>query len=221
MHLKCICLFYKKGKKMLDTIIYFFMFILGIILGSFYTLAVYRIPLKQDITHTRSYCPKCNHKLNFFDLIPVLSYLFLGGKCRYCKDKIRPRYIIIELLSGIVFLLFAIILDINLLKIEYEKIATLVFGIMFFSTVFIIIGIFKEYKKIQKSVFNFGIITGLIYMIYLYILNTSIYRYIIYVTLFIIMGIINNLNKANEKMKMVTFLAYIVIGVFQISTILL
>ena len=206
---------------MLDTIIYFFMFILGIILGSFYTLAVYRIPLKQDITHTRSYCPKCNHKLNFFDLIPVLSYLFLGGKCRYCKDKIRPRYIIIELLSGIVFLLFAIILDINLLKIEYEKIATLVFGIMFFSTVFIIIGIFKEYKKIQKSVFNFGIITGLIYMIYLYILNTSIYRYIIYVTLFIIMGIINNLNKANEKMKMVTFLAYIVIGVFQISTILL
>ncbi len=149
---------YKKENKNLNTIIYFFMFALGTVLGSFYTLAVYRIPLKQDITHTRSYCPKCNHKLNFLDLIPVLSYIFLGGKCRYCKNKIRPRYIILEILSGIVFLLYAMLLDINILNIEYEKIMALIFGVLFLSTIFIIIGIFKEHKQIEKVVFNFVIV---------------------------------------------------------------
>ena len=203
----------------MNIIVYAYMFIIGVLLGSFYTLAVYRIPLKQDITHTRSYCPRCNHKLNFWDLIPVLSYIFLGGKCRYCKNKIRPRYIIIEILSGIAFLLFAILLDIDLLKIEYTKIATLIFGILFFSTVIIVVAIFKDYKKIQISVFNFGIIAEIIYMIYLYILNTSIYRYIIYAMLLLIMIVINSIKKTNEKIRIIMFLIFILIGIYEISII--
>lgn len=79
--------------------IYIEIFILGIVFGSFFTLAVYRIPLKQDITHTRSYCPKCNHRLEFLDLIPIFSYIFLRGRCRYCKEPIRIRYFLLELLS--------------------------------------------------------------------------------------------------------------------------
>ena len=204
----------------MNTILYIFMFAIGIILGSFYTLAVYRIPLKQDITHTRSYCPKCNHKLNFWDLIPVFSYIFLGGKCRYCKEKIRPRYIIIETLSGIVFLLYAIILDIDLLNIEYSKIGTLIFGMLFFSTIFITVGILKENKKIQTSVFNFGIISEIVYMIYLYILDTSIYRYIIYIPIFILMTLINNNKKTNEKLKIITFIIFILIGISEVTMIL-
>ena len=85
-------------------VLYIYIYIIGVVLGSFFTLAIHRIPRKQDITHTRSYCPNCNHRLNFLDLIPVLSYIFLGGKCRYCHEKIRPRYLIIEVLSGIAFL---------------------------------------------------------------------------------------------------------------------
>ena len=204
----------------MNTILYIFMFAIGIVLGSFYTLAVYRIPLKQDITHTRSYCPKCNHKLNFWDLIPLFSYVFLGGKCRYCKEKIRPRYIIIETLSGIVFLLYAIILDINLLNIEYSKIGTLIFGILFLSTIFITVGILKENKKIQISVFNFGIISEIVYMIYLYILDTSIYRYIIYIPIFILMTLINNNKKTNEKLKIITFIIFILIGISEVTMIL-
>jgi len=200
---------------------YIFMFAVGVVLGSFYTLAVYRIPLKQDITHTRSYCPKCNHKLNFLDLIPILSYIFLGGRCRYCKEKIRPRYLIIEALSGIVFLMFAVLLNIDLLNIEYIKIITLIFGIMFFSAIFIEFGIFKEYKKIQTSVFNFGIIVEIAYMVYLYILNTSIYRYVIYVLLLILMAIINNLKKTAELTKIVGFIIFILIGITEISIIIL
>ena len=211
----------QEGRWKLNTILYIFMFAIGIVLGSFYTLAVYRIPLKQDITHTRSYCPKCNHKLNFWDLIPVFSYIFLGGKCRYCKEKIRPRYIIIETLSGIVFLLYAIILDIDLLNIEYSKIGTLIFGILFLSTIFITVGILKENKKIQTSVFDFGIISEIVYMIYLYILDTSIYRYIIYIPIFILMTFINNNKKTNEKLKIITFIIFILIGISEVTMILI
>lgn len=204
----------------MNVIIYFFMFALGSVLGSFYTLAVYRIPLKQDITHTRSYCPKCNHKLNFWDLIPILSYVFLQGKCRYCKNKIRPRYIIIEILSGIAFLFFAILLDIDLLNIEYAKIGALVFGTMFLSTIFITIGIFKEYKNIQLSVFNFGIISEIIYMVYLYILNKSIYRYIIYILLLALIGVLVNTKKTTEFTKIICFIIFAVVGVCEIIMIL-
>lgn len=200
----------------MNTILYIFMFAIGATLGSFYTLAVYRIPIKQDITHKRSYCPKCNHRLNFLDLIPILSYIFLGGKCRYCKNKIRPRYLILEISSGLVFLLYTISLNINLLNIEYKKIVALAFGMLFFSAVFIIIGIFKEYKKIQKSVFNFGIIVEIIYMIYLYILNTSIYRYIIYIIGLILIAILNNEKKTTQKLKKILFVIYMVIGIIEI-----
>ena len=81
-----------------------FMFIVGMLFGSFFTLAIYRIPRKQDITHTRSYCPNCKHRLGFFDCFPVLSFVSTVGRCKYCKEKISLRYPLIELLSGFVFL---------------------------------------------------------------------------------------------------------------------
>lgn len=219
--IKCVYAYLNKKVRELNTIFYIFMFAIGATLGSFYTLAVYRIPLKQDITHTRSYCPKCNHRLNFWDLIPILSYIALGGKCRYCKEIIRPRYLILEMLSGFVFLLYGIGLNINLLNIEYKKVVALVFGMLFFSTIFIIIGIFKEYKKIQKSVFNFGIIIESAYMIYLYILNTSIYRYAIYIVSLGILAILNNSKKTNEIVKTLSFAVFVAIGVVEIAMILL
>jgi len=197
------------------------MFAIGATLGSFYTLAVYRIPIKQDITHKRSYCPKCNHRLNFLDLIPILSYIFLGGKCRYCKNKIRPRYLILEISSGLVFLLYTISLNIDLLNIEYKKIVALAFGMLFFSAIFIMIGIYKEYKKIQKSVFNFGIIVEIIYMIYLYILNTSIYRYIIYTLMLVLMLILNNIKSTSETLRKILFVIFMIIGIGEIVMILL
>ena len=92
-------------------------FFIGTVFGSFFTLAVYRIPLGKNITHERSFCPNCNHRLEFRDLIPVFSYIFLKGKCRYCKNKVRPRYLILEILSGIVFVLAYISMKINMFDI--------------------------------------------------------------------------------------------------------
>ena len=86
-----------------------FMFIIGTLFGSFFTLAIYRIPRKQDIVKTRSYCPTCKHKLGFFDCFPILSYVSTIGRCRYCKKPISIRYPLIELASGMVFLLIYLI----------------------------------------------------------------------------------------------------------------
>ncbi len=81
-------------------------FIIGTLFGSFLSLATYRIPRHEDIIATRSYCPTCKHRLNFFDLIPVFSYIFRGAKCKYCKQKISPRYFLLETINGIIFLIF-------------------------------------------------------------------------------------------------------------------
>jgi len=202
-------------------ILYIYMYIIGVVLGSFFTLAIHRIPKKEDITHTRSYCPKCNHRLNFLDLIPVLSYIFLGGKCRYCHEKIRPRYLIIELLSGMILLLFTISLNIDIFNIEINKIVALVFGIIFISTIFMILGIFKEYKKVQKGVLVFGIISLILYITYLYIFKViNIYRYIIYIIMMLTLLIIN-LNVNNEKVKRTSFIAFSLIGAMNIIIILI
>ncbi len=78
--------------------------IYGLLLGSFYNVVGLRVPLKKSIIKPRSACPYCQHKLTAKELIPVLSYLFQGGKCANCKGPISPLYPIMELLTGLLFL---------------------------------------------------------------------------------------------------------------------
>lgn len=79
------------------------LFIIGTIFGSFYNVVGYRIPKGESILYPSSHCTKCNHKLKAFELIPILSFIFLGGKCNSCKTKISFFYPIFELLTGIAF----------------------------------------------------------------------------------------------------------------------
>jgi len=86
-------------------IIYFaVVFTFGLVVGSFLNCVVYRLEKEEKLTG-RSYCPHCNHQLAWQDLIPVFSYLFLKGSCRYCHKKISIQYPLIEILTGFVFLL--------------------------------------------------------------------------------------------------------------------
>jgi len=180
---------------MLETIIYILIFLMGTFFGSFFTLAVYRIPLGENITHKHSFCPNCKHKLGILDLIPIISYIFLGGKCRYCKNKIKPRYLLLEILSGIVFVLLAISIRINLYNIEIYKIAHLVFFILYFCSLFIIAGIDKEKKTIQRSVLLYGIVVVTMYITYLYMVEkTNIYRYVIYLLIILVLVIIDTIK---------------------------
>ncbi|MBE6139810.1 MAG: prepilin peptidase [Firmicutes bacterium] len=80
-------------------------FVLGTIFGSFYNVVGYRVPKGESLLYPSSHCTKCNHKLGSLELIPVLSFLLLGGKCKNCKDKISWFYPIFEFTSGILFAL--------------------------------------------------------------------------------------------------------------------
>lgn len=80
-------------------------FILGTIFGSFYNVVGYRVPKGQSLLYPSSHCTKCNHKLGFFELFPILSFLFLGGKCKNCKTKISWFYPFFEFITGILFAL--------------------------------------------------------------------------------------------------------------------
>ncbi len=181
-----------------NVIIYLIIFLIGTLFGSFSTLAVHRIPLHQDITHKRSYCPKCNHKLGFWDMIPILSYIALGGKCRYCKNKIRIRYLMLEILTGTVFLLFAISINIQIYNIS--KIIYLMVGILYISGLIIIAGIDKENIKVSKPVLVYEITILSAYMIYLYILESiNIYRYVIYLLILLALFIIDTVNLKKSK----------------------
>lgn len=82
----------------------FLVIVFGLIIGSFLNVCIYRIPENQSISYPRSHCTTCNHTLGPLDLVPVLSYLCLGGKCRYCKAKISPRYMCVELLTTLAFI---------------------------------------------------------------------------------------------------------------------
>ena len=80
-------------------------FLFGIIIGSFLNVLIYRLPIGLDFVKTNSMCTTCKHRLAWYDLFPLFSWIFLGGKCRYCKAKISPRYPIVEALNGVLYVL--------------------------------------------------------------------------------------------------------------------
>jgi prepilin signal peptidase PulO-like enzyme (type II secretory pathway) len=82
-----------------------FIFLFGLVIGSFLNCVIYRLEVKKGFLGGRSYCPDCKHILSWQDLIPVFSFLILKGKCRHCDKKISIQYPLIELGTGLLFLL--------------------------------------------------------------------------------------------------------------------
>lgn len=82
-----------------------FAFIFGSIIGSFLNVVILRTPLKQSIVTEPSHCFSCGHRLAWYDMFPIFSWLFLRGKCRYCKEKISPRYMIVEAVTAVSYCL--------------------------------------------------------------------------------------------------------------------
>ena len=106
-------------------------FLLGLIIGSFLTTCIYRLPLQLSIVKPRSYCTACNQQLQVRDLIPVISFLLLRGRCRFCGGVLSRRYIFIELLTGIVYVWCFTMFGISLLSIKALIFSTFLIGITF------------------------------------------------------------------------------------------
>lgn len=86
--------------------IYLFLFIIGLAIGSFLNVVIYRSINDISVITPSSFCPKCKHPINWYDNIPVISYIILKGRCRHCGNKIDIQYPVVELLSGIITVLF-------------------------------------------------------------------------------------------------------------------
>ncbi len=108
---------------------YIYIFIIGILFGSFTNVLIYRIPIKLSIVFPFSHCPVCKHKIQWYDNIPILSYVLLGGKCRYCKSKISIQYPIIETISGLIFVLIYYKFGLSLNAIIYMLLTPLLISI--------------------------------------------------------------------------------------------
>lgn len=93
-------------------------FILGSVVGSFLNVIAYRVPIKESLVKGRSHCTSCGKQILNRDLIPIFSWIFLGGKCRYCKEKISPRYMIVELLTALSYLAAFLVLGFDI-KLAY------------------------------------------------------------------------------------------------------
>jgi leader peptidase (prepilin peptidase) / N-methyltransferase len=107
-------------------------FVLGLIFGSFLNVCIYRLPRDLSVTDPpRSACPKCQHQIAFYDNVPVLSWLLLRGRCRHCQAPISPRYLLIELLTGILFTACYWQFGLTLAALKYCVFAFLLLGLIF------------------------------------------------------------------------------------------
>jgi leader peptidase (prepilin peptidase) / N-methyltransferase len=93
--------------------------IAGLLAGSFLNVCIYRMPIEKSIIKPRSYCIKCNHPIPWYDNIPVISFIALLGKCRFCKSRISARYAVVELLTAAVFVLLVKQLGFSITAVIY------------------------------------------------------------------------------------------------------
>ena len=131
-------------------------FIFGLVFGSFYNVCIYRIPRQENIAFPPSHCANCKRELKAYELIPVISYLALGGKCRGCKQKISFIYPLIELITGFIFLGMYINFGISINTFKY---------IILFSILLIEAVIDIKTKEVYFSVSLVGFIFGIIFSI--------------------------------------------------------
>jgi leader peptidase (prepilin peptidase) / N-methyltransferase len=106
-------------------------FVLGLMFGSFLNVCIYRLPRELSVVAPRSACPQCHTPIAFYDNIPVFSWLILGGRCRHCRAKISVRYLLIELLTGVLFLSCYWYFGWTLSTLKYCVFSFLLLGLIF------------------------------------------------------------------------------------------
>lgn len=115
----------------------------GLVVGSFLNVCIYRIPKAETIVTERSHCMSCGYQLKWYDMIPVASWLALGGRCRKCKARISAQYPIVEAVNGILYVIVFLANGVNLTSVLYCLLvsALLVLSVIDFRTYEIPVGI--------------------------------------------------------------------------------
>ena len=104
---------------MIEVVISIIFGLYGVVIGSFLNVLTLRLPLKESVTLKRSHCMTCGHTLSWYELFPLFSYIFLGGKCRHCKSKISIQYPLVEGLNGMLYVVVFLVHGISIETILY------------------------------------------------------------------------------------------------------
>jgi len=139
-----------------------FAFVMGLIFGSFANVVIYRFPQKKSIVKPPSACPSCEKQLTAWELIPILSWVFLKGRCRLCKAKISIRYPLVEIICG---LLFAAIMYFSS-TLSVIPLCVLAFVMLMISF------IDWDTQEIPDSILIVGAVAGMTWVIFGYFLPT-------------------------------------------------
>ena len=165
----------------MDVLYIIIFFVFGMLMGSFFTVVGLRLPNGEDFIKSRSYCDKCHHELSLLDMIPILSVLFLRGKCRYCHEKIDSLSSYMEFFTGVLFalafyvfgfsydLLIALGIVSMLIMISVSDIAYLIIPdeiLIFFAGYFVIIkclssGVYAALFSILSGIILFAVMYGI------------------------------------------------------------
>jgi leader peptidase (prepilin peptidase)/N-methyltransferase len=154
---------------MLNLLYSIYVFCLGLLLGSFYNVCIYRIPREESVAFPPSHCTTCNNRLKPLDLVPIFSYVFLKGKCKYCGEKISPRYAIVELLTASIFLALYFTYGLTLEFVKFVVLASFL----------IIIGLIDYDTTDVYSVTTYlAIFVGIIFIIISFFLGLDIKTFV-------------------------------------------
>ncbi|MDP3387510.1 MAG: prepilin peptidase [Eubacteriales bacterium] len=160
-------------------------FILGLFIGSFLNVCIYRIPVGKSIVFPPSSCGSCDHRLNFIDMIPFVGYFIFRGKCRYCKASYSIQYPMIELLNGVIYALLFYRYGFSLLTVLYGIISSLLIVISMIDL---------KTQTIPDGLNIFGVIITVILGIYLFRGNylTHLFGFLFGFLLFLVIAMITN-----------------------------
>lgn len=159
--------------------------IIGLCVGSFLNVVIYRLPNKMNLATPHSHCPKCNVRIKWYDNIPIFSYVILGGKCRNCKERISFRYTIVEAMNaclwalcvlcfydrniyymGMMFVLSSTLVCISFIDLEHMIIPDSLQIIVFVCAVFAIFFEWNDTNTWQSKVIGFTVLGGLFFILF-------------------------------------------------------
>lgn len=184
-----------------------FIFLLGVTVGSFLNVSIYRLPKKKSIVFPGSYCPMCGTPLKWYNLIPVLSFILQKGRCGYCGEEISPQYPLVELLNGILYM--------GLYREFGLNMGFLFYGIVF--SILIVTSIIDLYHQIIPDVLNvlilavaiiYGIISSIQSSTSFNVLD-SLLGLVISGSIFLLIAIGSKGNMGGGDMKLIAVLGFI------------
>ena len=141
-----------------DALGLFALALFGLVIGSFLNVCIHRLPQRKSIVSPPSQCPHCGYVLRWYDNIPVVSYVALGGRCRGCKARISPRYPIVELITMLVFVAHGLVFGLDIMLVP---------RLLFACALIVLFAIDLEHHLLLDVITLPGIVVGLLFSLML------------------------------------------------------